>query len=322
MATIPSPYQTTDDLVTAVLRNTSQPNNQQTFTSDDILALLNEEMRVTLTNIVQAAREDYWVFYADTVIQAGVSVYTIPVRSVMAAVDDIVMVNTEGIEIELPMLDQQQKKVGPFYSYVPATLLRGVYFRNDTINTWPLTMQLPIGYSIRVKYLRRPNSLTGTVNCARINAINTGTNTVTCDAVPTAWPAGGGTVLDIIDNNPQFSAVQDGITITSISGFNVVLPSLPTGLAVGQWLCPTGTTCIPQIPVESYALLANLGALRVYMSQQNANGFQTTAKIVESMAADVAQMLQPRSKGESKKIVNKNIASRWLGGPFNGSGMW
>lgn len=322
MASIPSPYQNTDDLVTSVLRDTSQPNSQQTFQPEDILAFLNEEMRVTLTNIVQSAREDYWLFYADTVIQPNVTTYTIPVRSVMAAVDDIVMVDTNGTEIELPMLDQQQKKVGPFYAYVPATLMRGIYFRNDTINTWPLQMQLPTGYSIRVKYLRRPNTLVPTSACAQITSINTGTNTVTCSSVPTAWPTGGGTTLDIIDNNPQFSAVQDGIVISSISGFDVVFAALPSGLAAGQWLCPTGTTCIPQIPVESYPLLINLGCLRVFMAQQNANGFQTTAKVVESMAADVKEMLQPRSKGESKKIVNKNIAWRSNGGPFNGAGLW
>ena len=322
MATIPSPYQTTDDMVAAVLRNTSQPNSQQTFTADDILAFLNEEMRITLTNIVQSAREDYWLFYSDAVIQAGVTSYTIPVRSVMAAVDDIVLLDTAGIEIELPHLDQQQKKVGPFYAYAPATLTRGIYFRNDTINVWPLQLQLPPGYSIRVKYLKRPNFLTATTNCARINAINTMTNTVTCDAVPPALPTGGGTETDIIDNNPQFTAIQDNIVIQSISGFNVTFASLPTGLAVGQWICPTGTTCIPQIPVESYALLVNLGCLRIYMAQQNANGFQTAAKIVESMAEDVKEMLQPRWKGETKKIVNRNVAWRWNGGPYNGSGQW
>jgi hypothetical protein len=103
---------------------------------------------------------------------------------------------------------------------------------------------------------------------------------------------------------------MDNAIITNISGttLSFTAGTLPTTLTKGMWICPTGTTCVPQIPVEAYPLLINSACLRVFVSMQNANGFNTMSKVVAAEIDDLKTVLTPRWKGQPKKIVNKNVA--------------
>jgi hypothetical protein len=304
---IPSPYQLVDDCVDSVYRNTALPNSQITYEIDDIVAFLNEEQQTTITALVQSIREEYWIQYYDVTIQSGVTAYTVPQRAIMGTLEDIVLVDGSGNEIEIAQLAPEQKKVAPFYSFVPIASQRGMFARDDTFNIYPTTFPFPSGFTIRFKYARRPNIMCQSSFCAQVLTVNSGTKIVTVSAVPSGWTANS-TYLDVINNVPQFTSSSDDNLITNISGTSITLTSCPSTIAVGQWLCPMGTTCVPQLPVELYPLLINSACLRVFTSMQNANGFNTTAKIVTAQMEDAKTLLTPRWKGQPRKIVNKNVA--------------
>lgn len=304
---IPSPYMTVDNLVDSVFRNTAVPNSQITYEPEDIVAFLNEEQQTTITALVQSIREEYWIQYYDVLIQPNVTSYTVPQRAVMGTLEDIVLVDTSGNEIEIAQLAPEQKKVAPYYSFVPIASMRGIFARDDTFNIYPITFPYPSGFTIRFKYARRPSVLCQSSFCAQILTVNSTTKVVTVSAVPTGWTASS-TIIDIINNVPQFTALSDDNLITNISGTSITLTSCPSTVAIGQWLCPMGMTCIPQIPLELYPLLINAGCLRVFTSLQNANGFNTMSKVVTAQMDDAKTLLTPRWKGQSKKIVNKNVA--------------
>lgn len=304
---IPSPYMLVDDCINSVYRNTALPNSQITYQSADIVAFLNEEQQTTITALVQSIREKYWIQYFNVNIVAGVTTYTVPTRAVMGSLEDIVLVDSSGNEIEIAQLADEQKKVAPFYSFVPTASMRGIYARDDTFNIYPITFPYPAGFIIRFKYARRPSILVQSSFCAQILTVNYATNVVTVGTVPSGWTANA-TIIDIINNLPQFTSQADDNLITNISGTSITLTSLPATVVAGQWLCPQGTTCVPQLPLELYPLLINAGCLRVFTSMQNANGFNTMSKIVAAQMDDAKTLLTPRWKGQSKKIVNKNVA--------------
>ncbi len=304
---IPSPYMLVDDCVNSVYRNTALPNSQQTYEPDDIVAFLNEEQQTTISALIQSIRESYWITYYDVVIQPNVSTYIVPQRAIMGALEDIVLVDNAGNEIEIAQLSPEQKKVAPFYSFVPIASMRGIFARDDTFNIYPTTFPYPAGFIIRFKYARRPSVLVQSSFCAQILTVNPATKVVTVSSVPAGWTQGS-TIIDVINNVPQFTALTDDNLITNISGTSITLTSCPSTVAIGQWLCPMGTTCVPQIPLELYPLLINAGCLRVFTSMQNANGFNTMAKVVAAQMDDAKTLLTPRWKGQSKKIVNKNVA--------------
>ncbi len=304
---IPSPYQLVDDCVLSVYRNTALPNSQITYNATDVIAFLNEEQQTTISALVQSIREKYWIQYHDVVINPNVSSYIVPQRCIMGALEDIVLVDNMGNEIEIAQLADEQKKVAPFYSFVPIASMRGMYARDDTFNIYPITFPYPAGFIIRFKYARRPSVLVSNSFCAQIQTVNYLTNTVTVSAVPAGWTQGS-TIIDIINNFPQFTSQSDDNLITGISGTSIVLTSLPTTVVAGQWLCPMGTTCVPQIPLELYPLLINSACLRVFVSLQNANGFNTMSKVVTAQMDDAKTLLTPRWKGQPQKVVNKNVA--------------
>lgn len=304
---IPSPYQLVDDCINSVYRNTALPNSQVTYEAPDIVAFLNEEQQSTISALIQSIREKYWIQYYDVPIVAGVTSYTVPERCIMGSLEDIVLVDSAGNEIEIAQLADEQKKVAPFYSFVPIASIRGIYARDDTFNIYPITFPYPSGFIIRFKYARRPNILLQSSFCAQILTANPSTRVVTVSAVPAGWTQGS-TLVDIINNNPQFTSQSDDNLITTIAGGSLTMTTLPSTVIAGQWLCPSGTSCVPQIPVELYPLLINATCLRVFTSMQNANGFNTMSKIVAAQMDDAKTLLTPRWKGQSKKIVNKNVA--------------
>lgn len=304
---IPSPYQLVDDCVLSVYRNTALPNSQITYQQADIIAFLNEEQQTTISALVQSIREAYWIQYYNVTIQPNVSSYTVPTRCIMGGLQDIVLVDNSGNEIEIAQLAPEQQKVAPFYSFVPIASMRGMYARDDTFNIYPITFPYPSGFIIRFKYARRPSVLVASSYCAQILTVNSSTKVVTVGAVPAGWTANS-TIVDVINNLPQFTSQADDNLITNISGTSITLTSLPSTVVAGQWLCPQGTTCVPQLPFELYPLLINAACLRVFTSMQNANGFNTMAKVVAAQMDDAKTLLTPRWKGQSKKIVNKNVA--------------
>jgi hypothetical protein len=304
---IPSPYQLTDDCVNSVFRNTALPNSQITYTATDIIAFLNEEQQTTISALVQSIREKYWIQYHDVIINPNVASYIVPQRCIMGALEDIVLVDSSGNEIEIAQLADEQKKVAPFYSFVPIASMRGMYARDDTFNIYPITFPYPAGFIIRFKYARRPSVLVSSTFCGQIMSVNYVTNTVVLSNVPSGWVQGS-TIVDVINNLPQFTSQSDDNLITGISGTSVTLTSLPSTVVSGQWLCPQGTTCVPQIPFELYPLLINSACLRVFVSMQNANGFNTMSKVVTAQIDDAKTLLTPRWKGQPKKVVNKNVA--------------
>lgn len=306
-SSIPSPYMLVDDCVNSVYRNTALPNSQITYQPADVVAFLNEEQQTTISALVQSVREAYWVQYLDIPIVSGVTSYVVPTRTIMGGLQDIVLVDTSGNEVEIAQLAPEQQKVAPFYSFVPTSSMRGMYARDDTFNIYPISFPYPSGFLIRFKFTRRPSILVQSSFCAQILTVNYVTKVVTVSAVPAGWTQNS-TIVDVINNLPQFTSQSDDNLITNISGTSITLTVLPTTIVKGQWICPQGTTCVPQLPLELYPLLINAGCLRIFTSMQNANGFNTMSKVVSAQMDDAKTLLTPRWKGQSKKIVNKNVA--------------
>lgn len=299
---IPSPYQTTDDLVLAVQRTTALPLSQQTLVAADILAFMDEEQKTTVSDLVHTVREEYWVKYDDVQIEFGVYEYDIPQRGLAGGLRDVVFVDASGNEIEVPLFAPEQIKTPAWFSYRPAYLSQGYFVKDAKLVLWPQNYN-NAQYILRMKFERRPNTLTSTSNCAQITGVDTLTNEVTVTAVPSEWSSS--TTFDIISNVPQFVSVGDDQTITGISNNVITFTSLPAGVSIGMWICPAGMTCIPQIPVEAYAWLISLGAKRVAQALQNSNLFNICTKDSVDKEGKVRSMLTPRIEGQPRKLVNR-----------------
>lgn len=312
MSTV-APDFTVDGLVTSVFAKYLVPNSQSTFLPADVILFLDEALRAYIIPLFDAAQAGYWMTHVDTPI-TGAASYTIPKRSTYGMLVDIVFVDTQGNEIGLTELTTVQiKATFPFGFQLPLYTF-GYYIEDDQVFLYPQQAINATQYTLRFRYYRRPNNLTSMTNCAQITAINS--NVVTVNAVPVGWATTD--TFDIIQNFPQFKSIQDGQTITNISNLNITFSAIPTGLAVGMWICPTGMTCIPQIPYDAFPLLVQFGIVCTAESLGDTQGAQTAEKRSEKLWQKVAATIQPRVQKGEKKIVNRNQPYNWgiLGTPF------
>jgi hypothetical protein len=296
---------TVDSLITQVQTTALSPNSQSQFQSPQVLIFMNNEMRLNVTGLIKSVMEEYFVTSLQFPVGAGNS-YTIPARCMGGALRQIVLVDSSGNWIDITKMALEDIVITSYTFYTLPIWNYGYYMMNDKAYLFPNQGNSETAYTLQINYERQPNDLILSTSCGQITAINPATKQVTVNYVDPSWTAS--TTFDIINNQPQFSSIQDDQAITNINGSVLTFSSIPTGLAIGQWVCPAGLSCIPQIPYALFPLLVLRSAIRIAVAMGDA---QLVAALKDDYktAEDIAlKMITPRVENEQKIIVNRNKA--------------
>ena len=123
----------------------------------------------------------------------------------------------------------------------------------------------------------------------------------------------------ISGNNLTFSSPgTDPFTGQPLSA----LPTNPeTGaftMKVGDWVCPSQMSCIPQVPYDMFPLLVQRAIIRTLEALGDTQNLTLAERRYADMAVDFARTVSPRIDGAPKKIVNRNTPPYWgsYGFPF------
>lgn len=312
---------TATSLVASAVRRTLAPLAAASLKAGDIITMLDDEMKSAVIPLVLAAQEEFFIQNIDTAVLANVYNYTIPSRTATAALRDVVFVDANGMEINLSQLSPEYLKLTFPAGGNPPLYVFGFTLVNDQVKLWPPNGGTPTQYTLRMKIRRRPNNLTATANCGQVTNINSGTKVVTLANADTTWTAA--TTFDVIPNAPQFTSRQDDQAITALSvpaggPYTLTFSSIPTGLAVNDWVCPATMSPIPQIPYDMFPLLAQRGAIRILEAVGDTQNLTIAERRYQEMAADFARTVSPRILGTPKKLVNRNTYAGWgnFGFPF------
>jgi hypothetical protein len=291
------------------------PLSANTLTEARIIEFLDEDMRSTLVPLVLAAKEEFYVQNYDQTPVTGVYDYTIPRRAAFATWRDIVFVDPNGNEIAMTDLPPEYVKITYPVGNLPPMYVFGFVVQNDHITLWPPNSTVPTQYQLRMKIKRAPNHLTPVSNCAQVTAVTPGSSQVTLDGNgDTTWTTS--LTFDVIPNYPQFTSLGDDLTISAI---NQVTPTAtvltfddyPTGIAVGDWVCPAMLSPIPQIPYDMFPLLIQRGVIRCLESLGDTQNLQIAERRYQDMAADFARTVSPRIAGTRKALVNRTANFGW-----------
>lgn len=274
---------------------------------------MDDCLRETIIPVITSVREEFWVSTYDQPV-TGAASYSIPSNAAGAVLRDVVFVDTQGNEIDLQQLSPAHIKATFPFGYQLPLYTFGYYWKNDQIVPYPQQTQNATGYTLRMKPIRRPNDLTSINYCGQIT--NIAGNILTLSNVPADWSPS--ITFDIIQNFPQFTAIATGATISAIGGSSITLTTIPTGLAVGMWVCPTLTSCIPQIPYEGFGLLIEDAICKMAGSMGDSQGVGIHEKFRDKMRQDFIDLITPRAQLGTKKVVNRNNPmSFWnFGSPY------
>lgn len=293
------PNYTTTELLASIKRRGQIPTSQNTFSTADMLAIADEEIRVEVLPLVMTLRESYYETYSDITIVSGQTAYDIPERAVGFKVKDIVVRSTNGDERSLSRIDSEVRGEDSSGSDISS-----FYFEGNKI----VLTQTPAssnGDSLRVRYFIRPSSLILPSAAASITAIDTATNTVTVSSLPSTISTA--TPVDLVKKKPNFQVHTADATISSILSLDVTFSaSLPDDLVVGDYLCLAGESPVIQVPVELQPLLAQKVAVTILRGLGHREELKDAKDELESMRGLARDLLNPRIDGEPKKIIPRN----------------
>lgn len=268
----------------------------------ELLERANDEQRLYLTVLLEGAKAQYKQTTTDLTVGNSLRV-AIPARAIAAGVKMLEGVDAAGNRwplAELSDKDFSSFRCGDFY--VEGNEL--VFFRAPTQGT------------IRITYERRLSELVMTTSARAITAINTGTKTVTIAAAPSTFT--GLTAMDLVKGTPDFNlyGMDSACTAIGASAVSVVFSStLPTGLAVGDYVCVPKESPVCQAPLELHVLLAQQAAFS-YLDDKGDDMAASAERRRNRMEKDVKQLIAERVQ-EGRLLVNRNgpgfIARGWRG---------
>lgn len=300
---------TTTSLVNSVKRRMSVPLSQSTFTEQDIVDYLNDEMISVVVPMMMNVREDYFISSTDFTITDTTTEFEIPADAIGMRLRDLVLVENVGGDETLsniPRLTLEQISSGNTINGSQSSASNydysGFHLIGNKVKLYPSTGWV-VNQTLRMYYFQRPSQLVKVSSAGKILSIDTGTKTLTLDALPATWTTADS--VDGINATQPFANPVKGLTISNIAGFDLTVSSV-TDLIVGDYISLNGTSPIPQIPEEAQQLLLQGVKIQMLDSQADEKMWQMAQKKYTQMQEQFINSITPRVDGQAKKIVSRN----------------
>lgn len=291
---------TSTALIASVRRRGMIPNTTEALATADYLAIATEELQSDIFELWVASGGEYAVTDYDVAIVAGTSSYTLHSRSAGEVLRQVLMLQNS---VYTPLARAEPETANEWnYANTSSGTPSAYYFKDDAVVLVPTPSAAG---TLRLQYLRRPNSLVATSAVATV-ASYTGATITTTATIPSTITASSISV-DIVGGTPGFrTKAQAYTTTTGTTGTTIVLTAnVPTTVVAGDYVCLAGESPVAQIPPELHPLLAQ----RVTQKCLEALGdpkAAVAAQEYERMRARALSLITPRSAGEPRYIVNKN----------------
>lgn len=259
----------------------------------DLLAFANEELQSWLVPLLLNARGDYLVFRDTQSTVAGTAAYRLPKRAVAGRVREVEIITASNAVRNLVQVSPDELEDWPTDTGTPSAF----YLLNNAVMLVPTPSSVE---TLRISYYIRPNELTNTASdyatIATIGALN---------ALTTSAAHGftTSTVLDLVKANSAFEHLSIAVNASSASGSNISFTTLPTDIAVGDYICKAEKSPVPQIPAELHPILAQRVVVTLLQQAGDLDAMGAAMRQLDEMAEAMRQLLSPRVDGESRIVA-------------------
>lgn len=303
---------TTDQLVDSVKRRMMIPLDQNTFSKQDIINVLNEEMDVSLISFLMTNHEEYLVKHIDFPIpQLGteniaadeVFSFPIPSRAIGNKLRRVCYLNNNGIQTQLARINPENtvyyQKIGyqSFAFYVEDNMIK-------LVNSYTITAVS----ALRMYFFMSPSKLVEDKYAAVIQSINTTTGEIVVDKIPSNFASN--TKFDFIGNdtpNKLSKYDQPIVNLNVQSNIMTFDPAMLTDeITVGGYICAAGESIVPQIPTELHPMLAQYTAVALLESLGDQQAIQIAAARLQKMKESTIDLIDNRVEGSTLKVNNFN----------------
>jgi hypothetical protein len=289
---------TTTELLEKVKLAGCVPTSQNLFTTARLLGIADDVMGDDLLPFILRARENYFEYNVDYSISSSTEAYDISSRAIGGVLSNLALINgTQRKDIPWIAEDDVQD-----YTQALNGAPIGGFLRGARIFLVPPD---GLGYpTLRSTILLSPGKFVETSAAAQILTINTGTKTLTFASHPSTWLVSS--TFDLVQQKPHFDTLGIDLAVSAISDTSLTFSAtLPTRLAVGDWISLAGETAVVQAPKEFHSYLARRTAERALRSMGDHKGADRLSEELKETQKNLGMLIQPRIQKEGKKLVNR-----------------
>lgn len=309
MARTRSRILTGDKMVASVRRRTTVPDDTSSFTDEDILATVDEELRVEVLPTLTEIHAEHLVLTID-VPRNESGVYTIPHRATGNTVRDISLISGTNI------YELAQISVGslPDYSGHVSTLqeLDLFYIEGNKVKLVSPTRSYN---SIRIRYHLSPNYLTKMEQAGIISSVvkDTVADTLTITLSQVGKNFVSNETYDIIGHkSPNVIKSYDLSPVTLTTGttgtivFTLSEVQNADDIVEGDYVSLSEETPVPNIPTEMHSVLAQAAAVQILESLGDFEAMAKAEARLAKMSAATQGLVDDRVELAPKKIKPRN----------------
>ncbi len=300
---------TSDALLTRIKARAQIPSTEGRLSDAEIFTIVDDLILSSVGREVYDADDGRWVrTAADVSLTSGTGAYRLPTRAMAGGVDEVIVI--QGTELyQLDYVDRSD-----VWEWGTATgMPRAFTIMGDVITLLPTPAS---GYSLRVRYLRRPSKLVAVQECAIPTVV--GSTTLTASLI-SAVAAGGWTSPTVIDLHQSIhhgEALEDdiavsfsGSTITRTSGTFTTTGAYAVTAADAPYAALAGKSCVVQVPDVAIPYIADLAARDVCVALGDMEGADRSASLAEQRRKEMMSVISERSR-QRPKVVPRNSPLR------------
>lgn len=167
---------TTNKLIDLIALKSAIPKTQVTFTEQDFLSFINEQMDMHIVPHIKSFHEDYLITTELIPTQPGVYRYAIPNRAIGNALRDVCFTSDNQTFVELTRIHTEDVSDTSHYGYLPKFYVEAGEIVLRTAN-------VPVGF-LRMAYYARPNEIVSENDVAVVSSIDQNKGLVFVDKAP------------------------------------------------------------------------------------------------------------------------------------------
>jgi len=299
---------TADALIESIKRRASIPENQATFTSEDLLDFANEELQLGVVPGIMSVHEDHLLYEEEVALEANRSDYEIPARALGNKLRDLQHKFDESNIAEMTRIGIGER----FNSYGGSTgvSLKQFYVKGNKVVLSGAAESTPSGSLVFVYYIR-PSALVLSSKVGIVKNIldnGDGTSKVALDSVPEEFNTS--IIYDLYKGDSPASILTKDIkpitldTVGKSITFNTT--DIPKELKKGDHVSLACEANIPQVPSELHPMLAQMVACRVLESMGDTQGLQNALIKLQQMERAAGMLIDNRIDDAPQKVVNRH----------------
>jgi hypothetical protein len=233
---------------------------------------------------------------------ASTQKYKIPYRAVGRTLRDLKLARTSDTTF-IKTLAYISPEDAATYTTGMSGEPAGFTVEGDSIKLLPTPNSSDL--SIIFYYLLKPSYLVATTSAGAITAINTTSGVVTIGTAVTAFTTGA--TMDLVDGKSGCSVLAEDIVNTNVSSTAITFAAadLPSGLAVGDYVCLSNQSPVFQMPDEFHQSLVQAVICRILEALGDSEMYAISAARLVKMLDVAQQLLSPRVESEIPVVLDR-----------------